>query len=111
MEYNKYHHSVKYRTKIVDLEAVNLVGKLEIRDDDGDFDYILISETRKYDISSWLEKFIGKNIRILIEDLEYSPDDSKLLSVEADAEDINLKDIESAGTLKEGEREKTPKSD
>lgn len=69
---------VRHKTKVVSISAVNLVGKLQT--DKDTYDFILEKDNKEIiSLEGWLDKFIGKKVRILIEDMENNDDDTNLL--------------------------------
>ena len=80
---NRSNFSVGYQTKIVGIYQVNLVGSLSysIREDESGW-YIVESHSKvRRSLDEWLNKFEGKNVRILIEAIG-EEDDTELLEGE-----------------------------
>jgi hypothetical protein len=74
-------HYVEYETKVVNVSAVNLVGRLSVRivDDESFPEWCLMNDGRCCRLEEWLDKFDGHSVRILIEALD-AHDESHLLN-------------------------------
>lgn len=80
--------SVSYQTKIVDVKSVNLVGKLNLNlggYEESAYWEIIDSNGTRRQLEEWLDKFEGRNVRILIE--AFGDDDTALLEGEQVAPD------------------------
>ena len=67
----KINHYVKYRTKVVDVSEVNLVGWVDGEE--------FLDRINDSSLPYWLGKFNGKKVRILIEVLDGGVDESPML--------------------------------
>ena len=70
-----------YRTKIVDIQSVELVGELEYAFTDDLAGWQIKDGSTWEDLDTWLEKFSGERVRVTIE-LANPEDDSHLLDDE-----------------------------
>ena len=83
----KDNYEIQYKTKVVGITRVNLPGTLRYYDGEDDPGWMLIDERWEsketvYNLEDYLEKFRGRRIRILIEAIDYEPDDAHLLPKE-----------------------------
>ena len=75
---------VQYKTKIIGITSVTLSGILEYgtfvkQYSDDDASWCLNDGQQWNSIEEWLEKFNGKDVKVTIEELDYSHDDDARL--------------------------------